>query len=126
MVIRVPLPFSERQTQKQLVHPGQPLLGEAVDGLKLQVIVQQDGTAVESSRSDPGSRQEEGMGGPDLGCADQQGLAGFQPVDRPSSQAVGLPASQQALPASQPAFQSESNSLPVHQLTFHQTNSPAS
>ena len=84
MVIRVPLPLSERQTQKQLVHPGQPLLGEAVDGLKLQVIVQQDGTAVESSRSDPGSRQEEGMGGPDLGCADQQGLAGFQPVDRPA------------------------------------------
>jgi hypothetical protein len=42
----------------------QPLLGEAVAGLKLRVFMQQGGTEMESSRGNPGIRQGKGMGGP--------------------------------------------------------------
>ena len=72
---------------------GQPLLDETLDGLKLRVFVQQRGAAVESSRGDPGIRQGQGMAGLDLRCADQQGLTGFQPVDRQRLQLlIGEPA----------------------------------
>ena len=60
----------------------QPLLIEAGDRLKLRVLVQQGGAALESRRRNPGIGQGEAMAGFEFSCAQQQGLGGLQPVDR--------------------------------------------